>query len=88
MSEFSPYRWEAEKIAPSGVRYRVRLADHVLAGPDGKAEATMFSWSYLGQGGGSRRPVVFAYNGGPGAASAWLHMGLLGARAGTVARVS
>ena len=58
MSEFSPYRWEAEKIAPSGVRYRVRLADHVLAGPDGKAEATMFSWSYLGQGGGSRRPVV------------------------------
>lgn len=78
MSEFSPYRWEAEKIAPSGLRYRVRLADHVLAGPDGKAEATMFSWSYLGQGGGSRRPVVFAYNGGPGAASAWLHMGLLG----------
>ena len=78
MSEFSPYRWEAEKIAPSGLRYRVRLADHVLTGPDGKAEATMFSWSYLGQGGGSRRPVVFAYNGGPGAASAWLHMGLLG----------
>lgn len=60
------------------MRYRVPLADHVLAGPDGKAEATMFSWSYLGQGGGSRRPVVFAYNGGPGAASAWLHMGLLG----------
>ena len=52
MSEFSPYRWEAEKIAPSGLRYRVRLADHVLTGPDGKAEATMFSWSYLGQGGG------------------------------------
>ncbi len=24
------------------------------------------------------RPVIFAYNGGPGAASAWLHMGLLG----------
>ena len=78
MSEFIPYRWEAEKIAPSGLRYRVRLADHVLTGTDGKAEATMFSWSYLAQGGGSRRPVVFAYNGGPGAASAWLHMGLLG----------
>ena len=82
MSEFSPYRWEAEKIAPSGLRYRVRLADHVLTGPDGKAEATMFSWSYLGQGGGSRRPVVFAYN------QRLAAHGPAGARAGTVARVS
>ncbi len=24
------------------------------------------------------RPIVFAYNGGPGSASAWLHMGILG----------
>ncbi len=26
------------------------------------------------------RPMVFAYNGGPGSASAWLHMGILGPR--------
>lgn len=26
----------------------------------------------------SRRPVIFAYNGGPGSASLWLHMGALG----------
>lgn len=26
------------------------------------------------------RPIVFAYNGGPGSASAWLHMGILGPR--------
>lgn len=26
------------------------------------------------------RPVMFAYNGGPGSASAWLHMGILGPR--------
>jgi carboxypeptidase C (cathepsin A) len=26
------------------------------------------------------RPVVFAFNGGPGSASAWLHMGILGPR--------
>jgi carboxypeptidase C (cathepsin A) len=28
----------------------------------------------------NRRPVVFAFNGGPGSASLWLHMGLLGPR--------
>jgi carboxypeptidase C (cathepsin A) len=27
---------------------------------------------------GGTRPLVFAYNGGPGSASAWLHMGILG----------
>ena len=28
----------------------------------------------------SRRPIMFAYNGGPGSASIWLHMGVLGPR--------
>jgi carboxypeptidase C (cathepsin A) len=28
----------------------------------------------------SRRPVMFAYNGGPGSSSIWLHMGILGPR--------
>lgn len=28
----------------------------------------------------NRRPVVFAFNGGPGSASLWLHMGLIGPR--------
>ncbi|MCB5273565.1 hypothetical protein BJG92_01088 [Arthrobacter sp. SO5] len=28
----------------------------------------------------NRRPVVFAFNGGPGSSSVWLHMGLLGPR--------
>src|SRR5690606_31528270 len=27
-----------------------------------------------------RRPVTFAFNGGPGSSSAWLHLGLLGPR--------
>ncbi len=26
----------------------------------------------------SNRPIMFAYNGGPGSASLWLHMGILG----------
>jgi carboxypeptidase C (cathepsin A) len=37
--------------------------------------------SYVRQGqDGRTRPIVFAYNGGPGSASAWLHMGILGPR--------
>ena len=30
----------------------------------------------------SRRPIMFAYNGGPGSSSIWLHMGILGPAAG------
>ena len=37
--------------------------------------------SYVRQGQDVRtRPLMFAYNGGPGSASAWLHMGILGPR--------
>ena len=37
--------------------------------------------AYVRQGqDGRTRPIVFAYNGGPGSASAWLHMGILGPR--------
>jgi carboxypeptidase C (cathepsin A) len=35
--------------------------------------------AYVKDGGDPRtRPILFAYNGGPGSASAWLHMGVLG----------
>jgi len=49
--------------------------------PDGKIEAEMFFVAYTldGQDVG-RRPLTFAFNGGPGSASIWLHMGALGPR--------
>lgn len=94
MNDFAPYYWEGQKQTPQGWHYRIRLAEHPLypsdeavdEGSSEMPEATMFSYSYLGMGGASEgtngeddtRPVIFAYNGGPGAASAWLHMGLLG----------
>jgi carboxypeptidase C (cathepsin A) len=43
------------------------------------AEASMFYVAYLKNGGGSR-PVTFVYNGGPGSATVWLHMGAFGPR--------
>jgi len=48
---------------------------------DGKIEAEMFFVAYTldGQAVGTR-PLTFAFNGGPGSASSWLHMGALGPR--------
>ena len=34
--------------------------------------------SYVKKGGNANRPILFAYNGGPGSSSFWLHMGVLG----------
>ena len=46
---------------------------------DGKIEAEMFYVAYTLEGQeAARRPLTFAFNGGPGSASIWLHMGALG----------
>jgi carboxypeptidase C (cathepsin A) len=46
---------------------------------DGKIEAEMFYVAYTLDGQeAARRPLTFAFNGGPGSASIWLHMGALG----------
>jgi hypothetical protein len=49
------------------------------------AEASMFYVAYFKSGAGAKngagvRPVTFVYNGGPGSASFWLHMGAFGPR--------
>jgi carboxypeptidase C (cathepsin A) len=44
-----------------------------------KPKAELFVTSYVLDGGDPRlRPVTFAFNGGPGSSSVWLHLGLLG----------
>src|SRR5246127_1678694 len=48
---------------------------------DGRIEAEMFYVAYTLDGQeAAKRPVTFAFNGGPGSASIWLHMGALGPR--------
>ncbi len=48
----------------------------------GQPLAEMFVTSYTLDGAAvaAQRPVTFAFNGGPGSSSAWLHLGLLGPR--------
>ena len=46
---------------------------------DGKIEAEMFFVAYTLDGHeANKRPLTFAFNGGPGSSSIWLHMGALG----------
>ena len=50
-----------------------------LDGPRGEPEAAVLATAYLQKGAApSQRPVCFAFNGGPGSASVWLHLGALG----------
>jgi len=62
----------------------VKLAYSATAGTlnlyeqSGERTAAIFYTAYVLKGGGPGRPVTFAFNGGPGAASAYLHLGLVG----------
>lgn len=63
------------------LRYTARTGYLPLRAEDGTVEANMFFVAYEKQGeDASDRPITFAFNGGPGSSSVWLHMGALGPR--------
>jgi carboxypeptidase C (cathepsin A) len=45
---------------------------------NGETEAKMFFIAYTMDGAPANRPLMFSFNGGPGSASVWLHLGALG----------
>jgi carboxypeptidase C (cathepsin A) len=53
--------------------------DDKFDGPQAKAEIFMVAYTADDQDAASR-PVTFAFNGGPGSSSIWLHLGVLGPR--------
>ena len=55
-------------------------AGTMLIRNDKDEPVALFGYTAYTRDGAERvtRPIVFAYNGGPGSASAWLHMGILG----------
>jgi carboxypeptidase C (cathepsin A) len=53
--------------------------DGVFKGHKAKAELSVTSY-VVDAPKGTNRPVTFAFNGGPGSSSVWLHLGLLGPR--------
>lgn len=56
----------------------------VMRSEDGKARASIFFVAYTKEraahADAATRPITFSFNGGPGSASVWLHLGLLGPR--------
>ncbi|MFP5321828.1 MAG: S10 family peptidase [Acidimicrobiia bacterium] len=69
--------------APDGseVRYTAEASWMALRDEHDEPVADIFSVSYLSDGADAgTRPVTFVFNGGPGASSAYLHVGALGPR--------
>ncbi|WP_300532539.1 peptidase S10 [Maricaulis sp.] len=62
------------------IRYSVTAGETFLHDSDGNATASIFTTAYIADNMGDprTRPVAFVFNGGPGSASLWLHMGVFG----------
>jgi carboxypeptidase C (cathepsin A) len=68
-------------IAGERVTYVAETGMLPLLKPDGSSRASIFYVAYTRSGvTNSARPVMFCFNGGPGSASLWLHLGALGPR--------
>jgi carboxypeptidase C (cathepsin A) len=69
-------------VAGKTLDYRAQAGTLSLLGGDGAVTAEIFYVAYTLPSGaeGARRPITFVFNGGPGAASAYLHLGALGPR--------
>lgn len=78
--EITPSTTKHTVDLPSGrIHYTATAAQIPLKGDNGDVECRMFYVSYAKDDADARnRPVTFAFNGGPGSATLWLHMGALG----------
>src|SRR4051812_1648055 len=67
-------------IGDEELKYTVTTGTLVMRDDEDKPKALVFFVAYTKDGVAepARRPVTFAFNGGPGSASVWLHLGLLG----------
>lgn len=77
------------KIEGKTIDYNVVAGQMEMHNDKGETIALFGYTAYSKKGANPRtRPVMFAYNGGPGSASMWLHMGILGPQRTKVADVS
>ncbi len=81
----APSRWESHHSIVVGgetVEYEAVVGSIILRDNEAKATGELFYTAYFRTNGAdpASRPVVFSYNGGPGSASFWLHMGIMGPR--------
>lgn len=62
------------------IRYKATAGETFIYDDKGAPTASIFSTTYIADGYADpkTRPVAFIFNGGPGSASLWLHMGVFG----------
>ncbi len=86
-TEVTPVTREPQKFEASHsgtfngqkIPYKSIVGETFLKNSKGEITGAMWSTSYIREGVDSaKRPVTFVFNGGPGSASMWLHMGFFG----------
>jgi carboxypeptidase C (cathepsin A) len=92
----SNFHFDMREVSPSvthhsvtvngkALRYSATAGRMPIKNGEGTTEALMFYTAYTLDGAdAATRPLTFAYNGGPGSATIWLHMGALGPRTVTM----
>src|SRR5216684_5227381 len=72
----------AVKIGGQEIKYTATAGTILLKLEDGTPKASVFYVAYTKDdvSDSAKRPMTFTFNGGPGSASVWLHLGLFGPR--------
>ncbi|MFF2852561.1 S10 family peptidase [Streptomyces sp. NPDC058001] len=76
-SDYEPPRGASTTGKWNDITYTATAEWFVLRKKE-KPTAEVFSVAYIAQDAGPERPVTFVFNGGPGAGSAYLHLGVVG----------
>lgn len=69
---------QSVKINGTTINLKAKTGTMLIHNNQSKPIALFGYTSYVKEGNISTRPIIFAFNGGPGSASVWLHMGALG----------
>src|SRR5580700_9089645 len=70
------------RIGGQEIKYTAKAGILVMKAEDGTAKASVFYMAYTRDDitDVAERPIMFTFNGGPGSASVWLHLGAFGPR--------
>ena len=69
----------SSRVGGKNIEYTVTAGTLLMKDKEDEPRALMGFTAYVAKGKDlNKRPLLFAYNGGPGSASLWLHMGVLG----------
>jgi carboxypeptidase C (cathepsin A) len=69
---------QSVKINGTTINLRAKTGTMLLRNNQDRPVALFGYTSYVKEGNSNARPIIFAFNGGPGSASVWLHIGALG----------